>query len=225
LRVKGALAFFAVLMLRLTIAPALAADLPAAAPATPASQTATCTLTICEGFYIGGNLGNTGANFDVIGAGLNGLASNGVVVGGNVGYEFWNGHVFAAIEGDAEYNITSNMPNIASGNSAQYALGAQVKLGYSLAAAFGAATSGQAAPHLPAFLANALISPYVAIGAWDRPWGGVGFATGVGVQALVATNWTLDAEYLHVNYNNAAVNSNVSEQTETLFLLSPNRHF
>lgn len=190
----------------------------------PATATAVCNVTLCEGFYIGGNLVNSGANFDVIGSGLNGLAANGIMFGAQAGYEFWNGQVFAALEGNVEYAITSNMPNVGSGNSAQYALGAQVKLGYSLASLFGAGTTGAATPTLPSSLANALVSPYIAIGIWDRPWG-VGLATGAGVQALIATNWTLDAEYLHINYNNAAVNPLVSEQTENLFLLSLNRHF
>ena len=207
----------------LLIQPARAADMPLKAPALSAPI---CTISQCSGWYLGGNVVNTGGNFDVVGSGLTGLASNGLMFGGQAGYEFWNGSWFAAAELDAEYDITSNMPaggGLGFGNSGQYALGGQVKLGYALANLFGAGATGSAAPTLPQQLANALISPYIAVGAWDRPWG-VGLATGAGVQALIATNWTLDAEYLHINYNNAQVNPIVSEQTENLFLLALSRH-
>ena len=207
-------------------AAAQAANLaPAPAPAAAAPAPDPCTQANCSGWYVGANLVNDGANFDVIGSGLSGLASNGLMFGGQFGAQFWNGQWFAALEGDTEYALTLNAPsNTGLGTKNSYAIGAQVKLGYSLAQLFGAATSGNAAPSLPAQLQNALISPYIAVGVWDRPWG-AGLATGAGVQALLAQNWTLDAEYLHVNYNNAAINANVSEQTENLFLLGVSRHF
>lgn len=194
-----------------------------AAPATPATDP--CTQQSCTTWYVGANLINDGANFDVIGSGLSGIAANGLMFGGDFGAQFWNGQWFAALEGDVEYDLTLNAPNNAGlGLSNSYALGAQVKLGYSLADLFGAGTSGSSPLSLPAALQNALISPYVAVGVWDRPWG-VGLATGAGAQALIAQGWTLDAEYLHVNYDNAAVNPNVNEQTENLFLVGINRHF
>jgi opacity protein-like surface antigen len=220
--VKAVLAFFAVIILSLVFS--LSAHAQTVTKAPVPTVLPTCLLTICEGPYVGGNLVNDGANFDVIGSGLSGLASNGIMMGADAGYEFWNGSIFAAAELDAEYAVTNNMPNVGAGNSAQYALGAQIKLGYSLATLFGAATQGQATPTLPQQLANSLISPYIAVGVWDRPWG-PGLATGAGVQALIATNWTLDAEYLHVTYNNAAINPIVNEQTENLFMLALNRHF
>lgn len=202
-------------------APVYAQTAAKAAPAAPDP----CTQSSCTTWYVGGNLVNTGGNFDVIGSGLSGLASNGLMFGGDLGAQFWNGQWFAAIEADAEYELTLNAPNntgLGTGNS--YALAGQVKLGYSLAELFGASTAGATVPTLPSALQNALISPYIAVGVWDRPWG-AGLATGAGVQGLIAQDWTIDAEYLHVNYANATINPNVSEQTENLFMVGLNRHF
>lgn len=199
--------------------------LPLPAPAFAAVQQNDCVQASCSGPYLGANLINDGANFDVIGSGLQGLASNGMMFGAQAGYQFWNGQWFAAIEGDAELTLSLNAPsNTGVGFHNSYLLAGQVKIGYSLAQLFGGATTGTAAPSLPAQLQNALMSPYIAVGICDRPWG-AGFCTGAGVQALLAQNWTLDAEYLHVNYNNAAVDSNTTEQTENLFLIGVSRHF
>jgi opacity protein-like surface antigen len=199
---------------------ARAADL--AVKATPAAVV--CTQTACDSLYAGGNLVNSGGNFDVIGSGLTGLAANGVMLGGQAGAEFWNGSIFAEAELDVEYDIATNGAGLGAGNRAQWALGGQIKLGYAPAGLFGASTTGQAAPALPAALASSLISPYIAVGIWDRPWG-VGLLTGAGVQALIAQNWTLDPEYFHVAYNNAAINPNVKQQSENDFMLALNYHF
>ncbi len=223
--VKAVLAFFAFLLVSLLLLamPARAADLIGKALA--ANQAApACTQTACDSVYAGGNLVNSGGNFDIIGSGLTGLAANGVMLGGQAGAEFWNGSIFAAAEFDVEYDLVTNGTGLGAGNNAQWALGGQVKLGYALAGLFGAGTSGQAAPVLPAALASALISPYIAVGVWDRPWG-PGLLTGAGVQALIAQNWTLDPEYFHVAYNNAAINANVKQQSENDFMLALNYHF
>jgi len=196
----------------------------APAPAVPGADAVACVVTSCTGFYVGGNLINLGANFDVVGSGLTGLAANGVMGGLDAGYQFWNGQWFAGIELNAEYSVSANFAGIGTGTSGQYALGSQVKVGYSLAQLFGASTNGVATPTLPDKLAAAQISPYLAFGVWDRPWG-AGILTGAGVDAVIASNWTLGAEYLHINYNNAAVNSNVREQSENMFMLKLDRHF
>ncbi|HEX4041776.1 MAG TPA: hypothetical protein VHY10_08760 [Xanthobacteraceae bacterium] len=221
---KAMLAFFAVVVVStLFVTPGRAQTVTKAPPAT-ATSAVDCVLTLCEGPYIGANIVNAGANFDVIGQGLTGLASNGIMGGLHAGYEFWNDQLFAAIEADVEYDVTTNNGGVGTGLSGQYALGGQVKLGYTLAQLFGAAASGQAVPTLPQQLLSSLISPYIAVGVWDRPWG-AGLLTGAGVQALIAQNWTLDAEYFHVNYNNAQVNPNTSEQSENDFMLALSRHF
>lgn len=72
--------------------PALAADLPAKAQASTAAPI-TCSTTQCSGAYAG---------FDLEGAGpiATGQAdlTNGAGIGGHVGYQVWNGSLYAAIE-------------------------------------------------------------------------------------------------------------------------------
>lgn len=209
------------LLLTALLVPGLAqaADLRLKAPALAVPS---CTLTSCSGFYVGGNIVDAGGNFNVVSTGLSGLSSNGMMFGAQAGYQYWNGAWFGAIEADVDYGITNNVTLPGGGNSSQYALGGLVKLGYGISGLLGA-TPGTP-PTLPVSLTADLISPYVALGVWDRKWG-AGFVTGAGVQALIANNVTLSAEYLHVNYNNAAVNPIVSEQTEDMVRIAIDRHF
>lgn len=206
--------------------PAHAADLklPVKAAPIPFVNATPCTLQSCSGFYVGGDLLESGGNFDVIGTGLSGLAQNNLAMGGHAGYEFWNGKWFAAFEGGADYGVVQNGALPGGGNHGLWDVYGLGKLGYDFSGIFGAGTNGTATPTLPQSIANALMSPYVILGVWDRPWG-AGLASGAGVQALLATNWTLSVDYIHVNYNNANVNAIVSEQTENLVRASVDYHF
>jgi len=202
-------------LLALLAAPAFAADvLPTKAP--PAAPS--CTLQQCSGFYAGINIGESGSNFS------GGTSANQFALGGNAGYQFWNGQWFIAAEFDALYGLTQNGTVPGGGNSALWGIGGLAKIGYSLSSVFGAAANASAQPVLPSSLQNALIAPYAILGIWDRPWG-AGFVSGAGVEALLANNWTFHVDYLHVNYNNAAVNVNVNQQTEDLILAGIDYHF
>lgn len=215
------IAFALVFALVSSCAGAAAADLQLKAPA--AAAVPACTVLSCSGVYVGGNVTETGGNFNVISTGLSGLSNNSLQLGGDVGYQFWNGKWFIAGEVDAQYGIVQNGALPGGGNSALWALGGLVKVGYDISGLLGASTQG-ATPTLPSSLANALISPYVILGVWDRKWG-AGFASGAGVQALLAANWTISADYIHVNYNNANVNPIVSQQTEDLVRVAVDYHF
>lgn len=185
--------------------------------AAPASSPV-CTLTNCSGFYAGIQIGEAGSNFS------GGTSANQFALGGNAGYQFWNGQWFMAAEFDALYGLTQNGTIPGGGNSALWGIGGLAKIGYSLSSVFGAAANAGAQPVLPSSLQNALIAPYAILGVWDRPWG-AGFATGAGVEALLANGWTFHVDYVHVNYNNAAVNPNVNQQTEDLILGGIDYHF
>jgi opacity protein-like surface antigen len=204
---------------------ASAADLPPVykAPAV-AAPVAYCTLTYCSGLYVGGELLESGGNFNVAATGLSGLADNNFAMGGHVGYQYWNGKIFAAVEGGGDYGLIQKGAIPGGGNQGLWDAYAIGKLGYSLADLFNATTSGTATPTLPTSIANALIAPYVAVGIWCRPWG-CGTAVGPGVEGLVATNWTLSVDWLYVSYNNAAVNPIVSQQSESLIRASLDYHF
>ena len=203
---------------------AQAADLPPIykAPAV-AAPVAYCTLTYCSGLYAGGELLESGGNFNVAATGLSGLADNNFAMGGHLGYQYWNGKIFAAVEAGGDYGLIQKGAIPGGGNQGlwdAYTLG---KVGYSIADLF-TNTSGTATPSLPTSLANALIAPYVAVGVWCRPWG-CGTAVGPGVEGLVATNWTLSVDWLYVAYNNANINSIVSQQSESLVRASLDYHF
>jgi len=186
--------------------------------APPAAAQPNCTLSQCTGPYVGGFLQESGSAF----SGNTGV--NQFALGGDVGYQFWNGKFFVAAEFDALYGLTSNGSLPGGGNSALWGVGGLAKVGYSLSSAFGAAATGSSTPTLPSSLANALIAPYAILGVWQRPWG-AGFASGAGVQALLANNWTFHVDYIHVNYNNAAVNPLVNQQSEDMVIGGIDYHF
>jgi opacity protein-like surface antigen len=202
---------------------ALAADLPVKAPVAAAPITY-CTLTSCTGFYAGGDLLESGGSFNVIGTGISGLASNDLALGGHAGYELWNGKWYLAAEGGADYGIVQKGLIPGGGNSALWDVYGLVKIGYSLASVFGATPAAGSTPTLPQSLTSALLAPYIILGVWDRPWG-AGFASGAGVQALLATNWTLSVDYINVNYNNASVNPIVNQQSENIIRGAVDYHF
>ena len=200
---------------------AQAADLPPPYPVKVQRGTP-CTQFYCVGIYGGINVVNEGANFDVLGSGLGGLASNGITLGGEFGVEYWNGKIFAALEGDLEGSVTQNGPGLGLSNHVSER--GLFKLGYSLSQAFGGGAIGATPnPVIPSSLSVAMMTPYAIVGTEHQPWGW-GLSTGAGVQALIATNWTISADYIHTNFNNAALNSKVSEQTDNAFVLHLDYH-
>jgi opacity protein-like surface antigen len=199
---------------------ASAADM--AVKAVPLAPVPYCTLNSCTGLYGGFAVAESGGSFNVISSGLGGIASNNINLGGDIGYELWNGTYFLAAELDAVYGVVANGSLPGGGNTNQWGFGALGKVGYTISSLFG--TSSASPPTLPTSLTNAVISPYIILGIWDRPWG-AGFASGAGIQALLAANWTLSADYIHVNYNNAAINSNLNQQTEDMVMAHIDRHF
>lgn len=204
----------------LSVSSAYAADL--ALKATP--PVPYCTNTSCTGFYGGLTIAESGGSFNVISTGLQGVASNNLNIGGDAGYELYNGVWYLAAEVDGVYGVVANGTLPGMGNTNQWGFGALGKIGYSLASLFTGGATPANPPVLPASLAQNVISPYIILGVWDRPWG-AGFASGVGIQALLLQNWTLSVDYLHVNYNNVTVNPNLNQQTEDMVMAHVDRHF
>lgn len=212
--------------------PATAADITTAPIVkAPAYTRVPCTISSCTGWFIGGSLGNTGGNFNVIGTGLNGIAQNGLSLGVLGGYEFWNGQWYAALLADADYDasLNANVGGIPETFKQRWTYGGKVRLGYSLASAFGLATTGQSAPTLPQQFLNSLMTPYVTVGESYRH-GQPALVSGVGVEALLATNYTLDVEYLNYAYNQGGTSGTVagiptSQTTENAIRMTIARHF
>jgi opacity protein-like surface antigen len=204
----------------LSAASASAADLPVKAP--PLTPVPYCTLQSCTGLYGGFTFAESGGSFDVISTGLGGIAANNINLGGDIGYEFYNTTYFLAAEFDAVYGVVANGNLPGGGNTNQWGFGALGKVGYNISSIF--APTPTNSPTLPSPLLSAVVSPYVILGVWDRPWG-AGFASGVGIQALLGPNWTTSIDYVHVNYNNAAINPNLNQQTEDMVMAHIDRHF
>jgi outer membrane immunogenic protein len=137
-----------------------------------------------DGFYIGGNLGAGGTDFDITDETFHG---NGVVGGFQVGYNKEFGNFVLGVESD--FDLSSIDTSVGS---------ATIKLPW-----FGT-TRGRAG-----YLINPSLLLYgtggVAYGRMDissggsfTNFGGVGWAAGAGIEYAFTPAWTIGAEYLHV---------------------------
>lgn len=184
--------------------PAFAADLPVKAKSF--LPTITCTLASCSGWYVGVDLSGIGSNADIIGQGLsNSVFAGGGMIGASGGYQFWNGTYFAAFEVGCSYDA-STIATLAA--SQRYFCNQTVKLGGALSNILSLSqptpSQGGQAVGVPSSLANALLAPYVLVGAAERSWG-TGWDTGAGAQFVIASGWNLKLEYHYINYGQGAV--------------------
>jgi hypothetical protein len=216
------------IILALAVAlPSLAVPLPSDAqaaqavlPAKASAVTATlpCTPTYCVGPYVGGFIAESGGSLNIPATGLSGLASNQLSLGADVGWQYWDDKWFAAAEVVAVYGLMQNGTIPGGGNSGLWGAGLLAKIGYN----FFNATAPAGGPQLPTGITP--IAAYAILGDWIRPWG-QGFAAGGGVEGWLRTDLTVNIDYLHVNYNNAAINPLVNEQSEDLVIGGFHKHF
>lgn len=187
-----------------------------------------CTVTTCTGLFVGGFVANAGGNLDVIGTGLTGLAQNGLGFGGQGGYEFFANNIYAAFYVDIQDDMNLNAPPGTSFSS-RLTYGVGGRLGYSLASSFGAATTGTTAPTLPQQFLASLMTPYINV--WEgKRHGQLALRSGAGIEALLSTNVTLNADYFHYSYNQGGTAGTLAGLPVKLtddneFRLSVNRHF
>lgn len=200
--------------------------LPAKAPiAGTTTTTSVCSFTAgCNLPYIGGGLSESGGSFDVISTGLSGLAENNLNLFGEAGWDYWNPTTNIYVGGEAmfEYGIEANGTLPGGGTSELWGTGVWGRLGYGIAQAYGIAAPTSGTPSLSGIVASTV--PYVDLGYFARPWGG-GFLTGAGVMGWIAPNVSVHIDYLYVDYNNASINPNVSEQSEQMVLGGFDYHF
>lgn len=212
------------------VAPVRAADL-GVAPLFKAPVPSSCSLTNCTGFYLGLNVQEQGGQFNLISNGVGGIAQNDFAMGIQAGAEIYNGQWRLGFEVGADYGLSQIGTIPGGGNKKLWSADQLACVGYTLAPLFGAtatpAATSTGTPVTPAAfpvaLANALMSPCVLVGAWERPWG-IGLASGARASALFAKGWTFDLDAIHVNYNNVNVNPNVSQQTENIVRGGINYH-
>lgn len=222
------------LALALGFAPAAhAADMtPAYKARALAPAPVTCTVVSCTGWFVGGNLANTGTSLDVIGTGLSGIAQNGLGMGGQAGYEFFSNNIYAAAYVVGDYDVSIQTPAAVTD---RFTYGAGVRLGYSLASAFGSGVTSGASLTLPQQFLQSLMTPYIGVEEVKRH-NQPAFVTGLGVEALVAadptghSSWTLNADLLHYSYNQGGASGTlgalpVSQNGETVVRVALNKHF
>jgi opacity protein-like surface antigen len=186
----------------LAVLPAFAVDMSTKAPA----KQSTCTVTDCSGPFLGFNVAGVGSNLDILGSGIsNSVFAGGGMIGGNAGYQLWNGQFFAAAELSADARF--NPSGMAGAVNDKFLVLGLVKVGAALGNLFGAGTPGtttsptpsQAPINLAIIPGTAMLSPYALLGgAWSQR--GTGWATGAGSEFLLAKGWNLDVKYVHINY-------------------------
>lgn len=196
---------------------ASAADLAALkAPAVPVPFS--CTNGCA---YVGAGIGESGGSFNIVSTGVQGLTDNNLNIFGEAGYDWFSGNIYLGANVMAEYGVVQNGIIPGGGNSSLWGAGAWAKIGYNVASVLGL-TPPTATNPLSSLLATT--TPYIDLGIWDRPWGS-GFLSGAGAMGWISSTTSLHVDYLHVNFNNAAVNSNVNQQTEDMVIGGVDYHF
>lgn len=195
--------FYLLLFSFMFTVPASAADL---APRLFTPKAAPCTLQSCSGFYVGAQLAGEGGNADIIGGGLrNSVFAGGGLIGGAAGYQLWNGKYFAAVEIAGMYEVQSAPGTNVDGH--RFTVMELVKVGIGLQGLFGPSVpavptpaQGETGISIPASLLQSLASPYVQTGAVQRG-GHSQWASGAGMDFIIAQGWNLDVSYLYLAPN------------------------
>src|ERR1051326_135142 len=204
-------------------------------------QPACQTISECTGIYAGFNFQQQGGNFTLLSNGLGGIAQNDFAAGGQAGYEFYNGQWRLGGEVGFDYGLAPSGTLPGGGNHGLWSADALVCVGYSLAPLFGGNATGSGSGGRSASITawrRAARYPAAAIMACGRrpPWCASAIGSlplsaatrpggGALPSALIAKGGTLDADALHINYNNANVNATLAEQTENLARFGINYHF
>jgi uncharacterized protein (DUF433 family) len=199
----------------------------------PVFTTPICSVTSCIGGFIGMTVGNGGGNIDIIGSGVSGLTQNGLAIGMQGGYEYFNNSIYFAPYVNVNYDISLSSVSNSIADKTSY--GGGIRVGYSLAGIFGTVTTQGTTPSLPTQLLNSLMTPYINVNE-EKRHGQPALGTGVGVEALLAadatghSSWTLNADYLHYTYNqggNAGSSAGLTttQKDENWVGISLNRHF
>lgn len=205
------------------VPPPLPAPAPAQipAPATPFLGTA-CTTTQCTGPYAGAWMAGNGTNADIVGSGLDGsVLAGGAVLGGDIGWQYWNGTMFFGVEagiGD-QVNIGSSLNGIGANETGYFGY-QEMQVGGTLAGLFGT-SSAPITP--PSALSADLITLYGALGIAERPFA-TGWQTGAGAKFALTPNIFLDIGYRYINYG-AATQGALNFNAENLVRLAVQYHF
>jgi opacity protein-like surface antigen len=199
------------LALSVGVSPSFGADLPKAAVVY-----SPCTITSCSGFYGGFNVAGVGSGLDVLGSSV---FANGGGLGLGAGYQYWDSKVYFGAEVFGDYMFQTSAGPVNPG----YMFGEFVDLGMPFSAIFG--TTPTVPGTLPASILASTLSPYIKLGAIERPWGSA-WATGAGVAFDVSTRWFGKLDYIHAVYASTAnIDGSTSQKTDDIIKFSLNYKF
>jgi len=202
--------------LSVLVSPSFGADLPKASTYVP------CTTTACSGFYGGFNVAGVGSGLNVAGGGI---FANGGGLGLNAGYQYWDSKVYfgAEVFGDYMFQNAGVANALPAAINPGYMFGEFVDLGMPLSGIFG--TTPTIPGTLPASLLASTLSPYIKLGAIERPWGSA-WATGAGIAFDVSARWFGKLDYIHAVYGaNTLADGSTTQKTDDIIKLSLNYKF
>jgi len=220
---------FAAVLAALSTA-ALAADLPALKVPAPTKTGLMFDCSVnsyCVGPTLGFHLTGLNSNLDVLGSGLSGsFGAGGMAIGAEGGFQLWNGSYFAAVTVGADYDMAQNTDVLGGSPLNKVLFMEKAKFGLNLASYFGFGSAASAAPtpsaggplsgfNIPAALINSMTSMYLVAGAAQRSGLGSGTLTGAGVQFLLASHVTAEAEYNHIDWSKAVNFGTIPGQLKT----------
>src|SRR5262249_33560938 len=184
------LAFAAALM----TGAAHAADMSAPVYKAPA---AAAPLFNWTGFYIGANVGYGSAHADFSVPGATGTDDlNGVIGGGQIGYNWQAGNWIFGLEGDfqgADQHDNTTVTGIGSmDNSVSWFATIRGRVGYAIAPTWMIYATGGGA-----FANFKSTTTLVGIGTSTSETTNGGWSAGAGIEAAINRNWSWKVEYLH----------------------------
>jgi hypothetical protein len=160
--------------------------------ATPVS---TCTSSGCSGLFAGAEISGSGTGVNIINLGS--LNAAGTFMGGNVGYQFFNGTYWISIEANVDYQVANPNSSLTPSLTNVFAFEG-MEFGGNLTSLFNIAPIT-----LPGPLANAV--PTVKVGACQH--GNLqGYCAGAAAHFFIPNSkWTIDATYLNAQYSSGTV--------------------
>ena len=145
-------------------------------------------------------------------------------MGLNGGYQYWDSKVYFGAEVFGDYMFQNGSTGVGTAVNPGYMFGEFVDLGMPLSGIFG--TTPSIPGTLPASILASTLSPYVKLGAVERPWG-TAWATGAGVAFDISQRWFAKLDYIHAVYATITLpdNNGTAKKTDDIIKFSLNYKF
>lgn len=195
---------------------AVAGDFPLKAPAL-AAVPATCSVNGCTGAFLGAEFSGSGTGINVLNLGA--LSANGNYMGGNGGYQFFNGTYWLSAEVEATYDVAPPVGVAAPGFRDKLFAFEGVEIGGNLASLFNIAPIT-----LPGPLAGAV--PTIKIGACQNGSHLSGYCAGAAAHFFIPNSkFTVDVSYLNAQYGTTTIAPNATANVENRGSFGFSYHF